>query len=1046
MKKLLRFSLCCLLLFGTQAYAQDRMVTGKVLASDDKMPMPGVTVKVVGSTQATQTDANGMFSIRVSDGARQLQFTFLGYSSMTMAIGEGMMNIVLKPDSKQLSEVVVSALGIERQKREVGYASATLSNDVVTRANAVNIANGLQGKVSGLNVTSQNNGVFEDVKINLRGIRSLTGNNNPLLVLDGIPSDINYLSSLNPNDIENVSVLKGASAAALYGPDARNGVILVTTKKGTKGDKPVISFSNSTQFQNISFFPKFQEKFGSGGGNEYIPYENWSWGPAFDGSQVLIGDALPDGTEQTVPYTANNSRKEFFNTGSTIQNDLSFAAKDFFLSIQDAKIKGIVPDDQNRRTGIRLNTAKEYGNFKASLNTNYIQQNYSIFDDISMANWNADNNVGLNQGLMNLVFNTPGQIPLTKYQDFVNNPYAQYNNYFNHYGLNPYFALDNWRKKGTREDLLTNLELNFKANDWLTFNYRAGLTNRVITERRTSKGEVPTSFGLDRGADLIPGFVEERNYRSSRLSSELFANINKQIGQNFKLSGVLGTYVRQDQSRDTKVGVSSLVVPELFNLGNRVGQLTGTDPFSQTRLFSIYGSAGLSYRGWANIEITGRNDQTSVLALNNNSFFYPGVSGSLVLTDAINTLKDSELLSYLKLRAAWNKTGNAEIQPYQLAATYSQTNGFPYGTLPGYSANNNYYDINLQPEFIESTEFGIETAFLDNRISIEATYFNQKNDNQIIPINISASTGYTNSYINAASFDNKGYELDLKLTPLIKLGDVNIDIKANATYNDNKISSIYSTLDELAVGGYTYAANYAINGYPAFVIKATDYERDPEGHVIVDAITGLPKQNPNPTIFGRTLPTWILGINPSVSWNGLTVSALMEYKGGHYAYHDIGNAMAWTGVSEATAHNNREKYVFPNSVIDNGNGTYTPNTNVTINNVENFYTGVYRSVASNFITSAAAWRLREVSINYDLPATIFAKQNIIKKASISLTGRNLALWLPKSNVYTDPDFTGPTANTLGTSNVATNANTSGISNSTINPPTRIYGLSLNLTF
>jgi TonB-linked SusC/RagA family outer membrane protein len=1035
MKKLVRYSLCCLLLWATNAYAQDRVVTGRVIAADDKLPIPGVTVKVVGGTQATQTNADGLFNIRVPDGFTQLQFSFLGYATQTLSIGDRPMNVVLKQDARQLQEVVIGALGIERQKREVGYAATTVSNELINRANAVNVANGLQGKVSGLNVTSVNNGVFENVKINLRGIRSLTGNNNPLLVLDGIPADLSFLSSINPNDVESASVLKGASAAAIYGPDARNGVILVTTKKGTKDDKPVLSYSSTSHFQNISFFPKFQEKFGSGGGGEYIPYENWSWGPAFDGSKVLIGDALPDGTEQEVVYTPNNSRKEFFNTGVTIQNDFSFSAKSFFLSVQDANIKGIVPDDVNRRTGIRLNTSREYGKFTLGLNTNYIQQNYNIFDDVSMADWNAANNVGLNQGLMNLIFNTPAQIPLTKYSDFINDPFAQYNNYFNHYGLNPYFALDNWRKKGLKEDLLTNIEFIFKATDWLTFNYKAGLNNSTITERRTSRGEVPNAFGLNRGANLIPGFVEERSFKSTRLSSELFASVNKALNDDLKVSALLGTYVREVETRDSKVGVSSLVVPELFDVSNRVGQLTGSSPFTQTRLFSIYGSTGLSYKGWANVEFTIRNDKTSVLAIGKNSFYYPGVSGSLVLSDAIAGLQNNNFLSYLKLRGAWNKTGNADIDPYQLAATFSQTNGFPYGTLPGFTANNVTYNPNLEPEFIKSFEIGLETSFLNDRINLEATAYNQNNNNQIIPISISAATGYTSSYINAAAFVNKGVEIDLKLTPLFKWRGLSFDLRTNASFNDSKISSVYENLDELAVGGYVYASNYAIKDLPAFVIKATDYVRDPEGHVIVDAITGLPSQNPTLAVFGRTLPTWIIGINPSISWKGLTFSGLMEYKGGHYAYHDIGNAMAWTGVSAATAENNREKFVFPNSVIDNGNGTYTPNTNITVNSVENFYTGVYRSVATNFITSAAAWRLREISINYDLPEKLLGRQQIIKKASIALTGRNLALWLPKSNVYTDPDF-----------NFTSNGNTFGISNSTINPPTRVYGLNLNLTF
>jgi TonB-linked SusC/RagA family outer membrane protein len=1038
MKKVLRYSLILCLLLGAKAYAQDRVVSGKVTAADDKLPIPGVTVKAVGANAATQTNADGFFTLNIPEGVTQLQFSFLGYATRTLPIAAGAMNVVLKQDSMQLQEVVVSALGIERQKREVGYSSATLNNDVITRAAAVNVANGLQGKVSGLNVTSVNNGVFEDVKINLRGIRSLTGNNNPLLVLDGVPADLGYLSSINPNDIASVTVLKGASAAALYGPDARNGVLVVSTKRGVvKGgdDRPVISFGTSSQFQQISFYPKFQKQFGSGGGGSYIPYENWSWGPAFDGSMVTIGQVLPNGLEQKVPYTANNSREEFFNTGVTTQNDLSFAATDFYLSVQDANISGIVPDDKNRRTGIRLNTSKEYGKFVVGLNTNYSQQNYNIFDDSSMGAWNTDNNVGLNQGLMNLIFNTPASIPLTKYKDFENDTFSQYDNYFNDYGLNPYFAIDNWRKFGKREDLITNLDISFKPTKWLNLTYRAALNNRSINERRTSRGETPTAFGLERGSKPIPGFVEERSYKNSRLSSEFFANVTKNINDDLKFNALAGTYVRQNEIRDTRVGVTSLVVPELFDVSNRVGQLTGSSPYSLTRLFSLYGSIGLGYKGWANIEITGRNDRTSVLALNKNSFFYPGVSGSLVLSDAIPGLKESETLSYLKLRAAWNKTGNAEIAPYQLAATYSQASGFPYGTLPGFTANNTTYDPNLEPEFIKSLEFGLETSFIDNRVTLEATYFKQNNDNQIIPISISAATGYTSSFVNAASFVNKGVEIDFKLTPLFKFRNGHIDIKTNATYNDSEVSSIYGEdLKELAIGGYTNVSNYAVTGFPAFIIKATDYVRDPDGHVIVDAITGMPEQNPLLTNFGRTMPKLILGINPSISWKGLTFSTLFEYKGGHYAYNDIGQAMAWTGVSAVTAQNNREKFVFPNSVIETAPGVFTPNTNVTINNVESFYTGVYRSVATNFITSAAAWRLRELTLNYDLPATLFSKQKIIRSASIALTGRNLALWVPKTNEYTDPDFNFSTGNT------------SGISNSNINPPTRIYGLSLNLVF
>jgi TonB-linked SusC/RagA family outer membrane protein len=1036
MKKLIQ-SLFLIVFIAFNATAQERTVTGIVTAREDGLPLPGVNIKVNNAAIGTTTGANGRYSLSVPASATQLVFTYIGYLPQTITIGSSnVVNVVLTVDAQLLGEVVITALGIERQKREIGYATTTVTNKVVNQAAPVNIANGLQGKVSGLNITTVNNGVFEDVKINLRGIRSLTGNNNPMLLLDGVPASLGYLSSLNPNDLENVTVLKGSSAAAIYGPDARNGVIVVTTKKSS--DTPVITAGHSTQFSQISFFPKFQNQFGSGGYNEYTAYENWSWGPAFDGSTVEIGHTLPDGSVQTVPYVAlENERKDFFNTGVTMQNDLSFAAKDFYISVQDAIIKGIVPDDKNRRTGIRLNTAREYGKFRVGFNNNYVQQDYNVFDDNAMETYHVNSGVGLNGGLMNLIFNTPAHIPITSYKDFNGNKFATYNNYFNDYGLNPYFALDNWREDGKSSDLLSNLELSFKAADWMSLNYRAGLTLNNLNGRRSSRAEVPNQYGLDRGFALIPGAIEERSYKNSRLSSEVFANLNHTINENFKVNGVVGSYVRQNHIRDTKVGAANLVVPELFNVANRTGELSGSSPESRTRLFSVYASAGVSYKGWANLEVTGRNDRTSVLGLNNNSFFYPGVSGSLVLSDALSFLKENKFLSYLKLRASWNKTGNADIAAYLLAATFSQPAGFPFGSLPGYTANNTTYDANLEPEFIESREVGLESSFFNNRLNVEATYYNQQNDNQIIPISVSSSTGYTSAYVNAAAFLNKGVELDLRLTPLVNLGSVNIELRTNASYNNSEITSVYEGLNELSIGGYTNAGNYAVVGQPAFVIKSTDYLRDPQGRVIVNATTGYPSADPSLKQYGRTMPSWIVGINPSVNWKGLNLSVLGEYKGGHYAYHEIGGAMAWTGVSAITAQNNRERFVFPNSsYADPANpGNYVANTSVTVSNVNDFYTGTYRTAASNFITSAAAWRLREVSLGYQIPAKWIASQKAIKSINLALTGRNLFLWVPKSNVYQDPDF-----------NFATTGNTAGITNSQINPPVRTFGANVSLRF
>jgi TonB-linked SusC/RagA family outer membrane protein len=1061
MKKILLACLCLLVTLTAQVYAQNRTVTGTVTAKEDGLPIPGVTVKVKNGTAATQTGPDGKYSLSAPDNA-VLVFSFIGYSPLERTAGSGNLNVSLESSSRQLGEVVITApLGIQRQKRDIGYAATTVNNETINAGNAVNLANGLQGKVSGLNITTTNSGVFENVKINLRGIRSLTGNNNPLLLLDGVQSDLNYLSSINPNDIENVTVLKGSAGAAIYGSDARNGVLVVTTKKGSRDGKPIITVSNATQFQNISFFPKFQEQFGLGGGgtsfNTIGPYtsiENWSWGPRYDGKSIQIGPDYRandvDLDNQFVPYENTNERKKFFNTGSVIQNDISYAEKNVYVSLQDANINGIVPDDKNRRTGIRVNATREYGRFKIGVNTNYIQQNYNIFDQEGMSDFNSSQNIGLNQGLMNLLFNTAGYIPLTRYKDFENDPYAQYNNYYTDYGLNPYFAIDNWRKKGKRTDLIANLNMEFKVADWMTLNYRAGLTQQNVLERRSSRGETPNDFGVDvRNFGPIASNLEERSFTLERLSSEVFANFNKQLTEDFKLTGVLGSYLRQDNGRDTRVGAVSLVVPDLFNIGQRTGNLTGSSSGRKIRQFAYYGSAGLSYKNWASIEVTGRHEQTSLLSPETNSFFYPGVNASIVLSDALPFLKTNDVLSYLKIRGGYNKTANADITPYTLAPTFTQGAGYPYGSLAGYTANDAITNPLLKPESIENTEFGFEAGFLKNRINLEATYFRQNNTDQIVPVNTVVETGYTTYTLNAASFINKGVEMDLGLTPLVDLGPVRINFKANATYNTNKVTSLYPGLDQVSQGGYTYAANYAIIGSPAYVIRATDYLRDPAtGKVIVNAQTGAPSPDPTTKVFGNTLPKWIVGLNPTIRYKGLSLSALFEYKGGYMAYADIGDAMAWTGVSELSAINSREKFVFPNSTYL-VNGAYVPNTSVTLNNPESFFTGTARSVASNYLIDASSWRFRELSIGYDIPAGLLKKQRVIRSINVALSARNLALWLPKSNMYTDPDFQfSPGATSFGNANTTgvTSGNTAGISNSTINPPVRTFGGSVTVTF
>lgn len=1051
MNKIVSF-LTMLLLLTTLAMAQTRPVTGRVL-DETGQPMSGASVTVRGTSTGASADANGNFRINAKTGD-VLVISAVGIPGKEVRVGSGStIAVSLVRQSQSLSEVVVTALGIRRQAKELGYATARINNSQLTQAKAVNLQNGLTGKMSGVNITTVNSGVFEEARINLRGIRSLTGNNQPLLVVDNIPTPLTFISTLNPSDVQEVTVLKGASAAAIYGPDGVNGVILVTTRRGASG-KPFVTIGQSIQLARVSFLPKLQTKFGGGTSEDalgrplYDPIENQQFGPAYNGEMVPLGPELEDGDQQMVRYSPlKNEKKKFWNdNGLTQQTDVSFGAQDFYISVQDANIRGLMPKDKNRRTSFRINASKEYGRLRASANLNYIQTNSNVVNDAAYSRRFASS---YNGSVYFTVLNTPNHVPLTSYKDPATNKYAQYSNYYNEYFVNPYWAIDNHRTKARGDNILASADVNYEFANWLSATYRVGTSLGFSSFKNENSPLQTTQWAQDnRGQqyDAQPGSVEDGENSNSRITHEFFLNGSKGVSD-FKISYLLGGRYRENNAKFINVAGNNLVVPYLFNLSNRTGEAAGTEGNFRSRLLSVFGQASVSYKGWANLEFSAANDWDSRLNINNNSYFYPSLSASAVLTDAFPTLK-TNFLSYAKLRASISKSANVNIAPYQLEAIFNQSGGFPYGNLGGFSAANSVTNPLIEPEFVNSREVGFELGFLRNRVNLDATYFFQKNTNQILQVQQSAATGFPFYSTNAADFDNYGLELDLNLTPLVRVGAGRINFGVNLTYNDNKIKSLFPGINELAIGGsneFTQIAasspdayNYAIVGQPAFVFKLSDYKRDQEGRVIVDRITGDPSLEDSLVTKGRSLPTLLLGLNPSFSWKGLTIAMTWDYRGGHNAYHGIGSDMDFTGISERSAQFNRERFVFPNSVYDDGSGKYVPNTNIQVSNGgRNFWSvgTTNSSVGTNYFSSAAVWRFRELAITYELPFKWIGETQIIKRFAIGAIGRNLFTFLPKSNQWTDPEF-----------NYTSAGNTFGINNVFSTPPARFFGGSVTLTF
>ncbi|MBC7873152.1 MAG: SusC/RagA family TonB-linked outer membrane protein [Ferruginibacter sp.] len=1034
-----------LMLFAALAVGQNRTISGTV--TDEKGDaLPGASVTLKGTRTGVSADNSGQFRIAAKTGDI-LVASGAGLEPTEATVGTGStISISVKRLVLTGTEVVVTALGQTRQPKELGYSVSKVKAAELTQAKAVNLQNGLTGKVSGLNVTTTNSGVFADTRITLRGIRSLTGNNEPMLILDGVPIALAYISSINPNDITDVTILKSASATAVYGPDGANGALVITTKKGSR-TKPSISVGHTVQVERVSYMPEFQSQFGSGssvdafGYGQYDPIENQCYGDEFDGSIRQIGRDGPNGEKYLTEYIALPKEKlKFWNTGITNQTDVSFSTGDFYLSAQNVLIQGIQPKDVNRRVSVHMAANKEYNKLKASYSLNYTKGNFDI---------NAGQNFGNGRDYTpywNLV-NTPMQVPVTRFKDWR----GQFNSdgsanwahpdfYYNDYYYNPYWTIDNFRNKGRSEDIFGNLELNLKATSWLNFTYRLGATISNNTQKATAGAFNYGLFAKGNGKSVaqtgdIPSQVFDGAATSSRLNSEFFATARRTFGD-FKFETLVGQSFREDNSKNVTIASNNLAFPELFNIIGRKGDATVTENNFKSRLMRFFGKVSLGYHNWAFLEMTGSYDVNSRLAnfydydFSAINYFYPGASLSVLLSEAIPALKNSKTISYLKLRGAYSKTGNVNIAPYGLENRYQLGGGFPYGTLVGYTSSNLLRLPSYQPEFVKNKEIGMEISFLKSRINFEVTGYSQDNSNQIVDVQYSGATGFTQARLNAASFTNRGLEFDLKLTPLVKIRNVSIDVKANYTLQENEVTKIIEGVDQLGIGN----GNYVIVGKPAYTFQLTDYIRDEQGRVVVNQSTGLPTADPTIKPFGQTAPRHLLGLNLGVTWKDLTFSLVADYRAGAQIYTGTwASGMDFSGISKRSGQNSRQPFIMPNSSYFDGT-KYVENTSIYMTGGYNFWSQATNTATNtNYLVSADFWKIREASVSWNLPVKWFGfTKNAVKGVNFTLSGRNLFMFLPESNEWTDPEFSNNTGNGQG------------VTGFDALPPTRIFGASINI--
>lgn len=1021
MKQFLTLLLGLLMLFSGVVCANDIRVNGVVLDQHTGEPLPGATIQIKGSSTISVADADGRFKIETQPG-EVLIIRFLGYvsSEIIVPFDQDLVRVMLSVDALQLSEIeVTGALGIMRPSREMGASTTIVGNTALNQAKVVNPIFGLASKVAGLRINLYDSKVDPASQVVLRGNRSLqrtTGidgrnPNEPLYVVDGVP--VPDIARLNPNDIESITVLKGANAAALYGSEGVNGALMITTKRGRPG-KGIVTLSNTTTFSNVFLLPEAQTTYGQGANGVYIPTTFESWGPAFDGSMKPFGEPLPDGTQPMVLYAApsKDNRLNLFETGVNTQTDVSFSGGDevstYFLSAQYVHQTGVIPEDQNNRINLRFNGSRRFDKLKTAYNINFINNKKDITPDgpwISAYRYPANFDYDLIKDWENP--NSPG------------NP----NNYFIPNGSwyrNPYFLIDNIRNQSNQQIINGKIELNYAFTPWFDVLYRLGLYSSNDEIRNfTNKFEAP-------GTRNTQGAVDDATDRYSRLNSDLILHFSKRIG-NWSNKLLLGHNVRSDYRKQHNVSASNLLYTDIINQGSRVGELGGGSTITQLRSVAVYGEYVAGYKDILFLTFTGRNDWISTLAEQNRSYFYPGISASFVASETLPFLMDADKISYLKIYASWNKTGNVTLNPYQLNNAYSQVNGFPFGNTIGFLPGLTNPNPEINPEFVKSYELGFQVSFFDQRLFMDAAYVYADSDGQISNANVSRATGYNATLVNSGRMTNNIFELTLS-GDIVKRPGIVWNLGGNYTYTNNVVRELY--------GGAEFRQNfrqsYAFVGQPFPTLWVSDYERDPEGRVVVDETTGDPLVATDNVILGTLVPPHLIGIHSNFQYKNFGIRLQFDSRLGSWFYSETVPPMYEFGTHPITAAHGREPFVWPNSVIRTTSGDYVENTELTTSGGGKEFWVRQGAVQSNTAAKGDFLKLRELNVSYSFPASWLGYKNFIQELTVGIVATNLFIVRHSSNDIGDPEYLYN--------------NTDGYYSFRQQPPLRTIGFNLNVQF
>ncbi|MGN0054072.1 MAG: SusC/RagA family TonB-linked outer membrane protein, partial [Bacteroides sp.] len=1019
------------------------------------------------------TGIDGKFTINnVPSSAKTLRVTYVGMQSQSLPIIRGkVMRIALKTDAELLDEVVVTAMGISRSEKTLGYSATTVKSDEIIKARTTNVADALSGKVAGVQVSSTSGDPGAVSNITIRGFGSINGSNQPLYVVDGVPLATNYFSGQGKNvaaggvsniaseDIESMTVLKGAAATALYGSRAANGVVVITTKSGKKGDHRNfnVSYSGSVQTRLVSYLPEFQNEFGQGWNGMQTYIENGSWGPALDGSMQVYG---PIWNHQQLihEYSAKKDNvKDFFEPGLSQSHTISLNGlssdnkMSYYISYSYTGDDGIMPSDHDK---YERNTIAFRSSYDA---TNWLK----VSSSVNFARTSTDA-VGTYQGtsVIDGLYEMPRDISIVDMKD-TSSPFNQPEAYFTPYGItNPYWSLENNYNHTAAKQIYGKVQLDIKPIKDLTLTYRMGfdytdydvkwgypqieLDDALIDE---DYGYAPSNMNQD-------GYVYASYRRSYELNHDFLANYaRKFLNEKLDLNVNVGVNMNERYATSMSGQTDNLTFHTGFwNLSNGATKSTLAESQSKRRLVGLFGDVTIGWDDMVYLDLTARNDWSSTLPIDNNSFFYPGATLSWIFTKLI---PENNVLSFGKLRLAYGKTGN-DASPYLTGVTYGQayasgyyttTTEFPMNGTNAFMASATKGSSTLKPEMTSEFEAGVNMQFFKGRFGFDVAYYNRTTSDQIFTLPVDPSTGFYYMVTNFGKVRNQGVELVVNTVP-VQTKDFRWELDFNFAKNNNKVLSLPESLEGGKVSIYSFSAGndavymYAEEGKPLgqFYTYLPQYTAD--GRPIVDA-NGQPVLGTAVEDTGKNMNNdWTGGVTTALTYKGFSLSAALDIRKGGYMFSRTKNLMQFTGNGAVTTYNSRRPFIIPNSVVSDGNGGYVENTTplyLTNSSYQNYYNNYgYGDGGEAYLLDRSFVKLRNISLTWNVPQK-WVKAMSLSGLSVTAFCNNVFTWTASDNRYVDPESTTVSQASYG--DLATQ-----FGELYTNPSCRIFGCNLSVKF